>query len=276
MALAGRGEGMNRELKKQFNQLNKKEERFLNKKENNLFKSMIDPVVSQLEGIIPQKLSDALETAFLKAFYLVIEKGERYIEKTYKKDQIQLEHDLNNQAIEKYLSKKYIKRLDKQANLSKRINTSLTVLEGGILGLLGIGLPDIPLFIAVIMRTIYEVALSYGYDYKSEEEKAYILYLISAAITQGENKQILNKRINQLAYQIDQNIPVEIDLYQQIEETAKNLSEALLVGKFLQGIPLVGAVGGLVNYAIINKISHYAGIKYKKRYLLKKYREKQN
>jgi len=50
------------------------------------------------------------------------------------------------------------------------VNTSITVLEGGGLGLLGIGLPDIPLFIAVIMRTIYEVALSYGYDYKIQKK----------------------------------------------------------------------------------------------------------
>nr|WP_250637592.1 EcsC family protein [Clostridium formicaceticum] len=111
---------------------------------------------------MPDKLKLTLENAFSKGFQLVFEKGEVYIEKTYKKDRIKLEYDLNNCAIDKDLSKKYIKRLDKQANYAKMLNTSFTVLEGGVLGFLGIGLPDIPLFIAVIMRTIYEVALSYS------------------------------------------------------------------------------------------------------------------
>lgn len=34
--------------------------------------------------------------------------------------------------------------------------------EGVGLGLLGIGLPDIPLFTAVILKSVYEIALSYG------------------------------------------------------------------------------------------------------------------
>jgi hypothetical protein len=266
---------MDQELNKQFKRLNRKEEKILNKRENKFLKSTIDPIMNQLEEKIPNKLKETLEKAFLKAFHLVFEKGHSYIEKTYKKDEIQLEHDLNNYAIDKRLSKKYIKRLDKQANAAKMINTSLTVLEGGILGLLGIGLPDIPLFIAVIMRTIYEVALSYGYDYKSDEEKAYILYLICGAMTKGETQRRFNKELNSLACLIDQKIITEINLKVQMEETAKILSEAMLVGKFLQGIPVVGVVGGAVNYTIIKRIGNYASIKYKKRYLLKKAREKQ-
>ncbi len=266
---------MDQELNKQFKRLNKKEEKIISKKQNKLLKSTIDPIINKVQEAIPNKLKFTLESAFLKAFYLVFEKGDRYIERTYKKDQIQLEHDLYNYAIDKRLSKKYIKRLDKQADSAKMINTSLTVLEGGVLGLLGIGLPDIPLFIAVIMRTIYEVALSYGYDYKSDEEKAYILYLICGAMTQGEQQKTLNKELNILASQIDQKMTTEIDLKVQMEETSKVLSEAMLVGKFLQGIPVVGVVGGAVNYSIIKKIGTYASIKYKKRYLLKKAREKQ-
>ncbi|MEW9123536.1 MAG: EcsC family protein [Thermotaleaceae bacterium] len=266
---------MDKEFNRQIKRLNKKEQRILNRKENKLIQSKIAPIINQIQGKIPDKLKLALENAFSKGFQLVFEKGDVYIEKTYKKDQIKLEYDLNNYAMDKALSKKYIKRLDKQANYSKILNTSFTVLEGGVLGFFGIGLPDIPLFIAVIMRTIYEAALSYGYDYKSDEEKAYILLMICGAMSQGEKQKKFNEQINRLGNRIDQQMETEIDLKSQMIETAGILAEAMLVGKFVQGIPVVGVVGGVVNYTIVKKIAKYTGIKYKKRYLLRKARDRE-
>ena len=40
--------------------------------------------------------------------------------------------------------------------------------------------------------------------------------------------------------------------------------------KFLQGIPVVGAVGGLYDAVYMKRINDYANLKYKKRFLLKK------
>lgn len=261
---------MNRELNKQFKRLDKKEQRILNKKENKLIKSKVAPIKNQIQEKIPDKLRITLENAFSKSFQLVFEKGEAYIEKTYRRDRKILEHDLNNYAVDKDLRKKHIKKLDKNANQSKMINTSFTILEGGVLGFLGIGLPDIPLFIAVIMRTIYEVALNYGYDYKSDEEKSYILLLICGALSHGEKQKVFNREIDNLGNQIDQQIKTEIDLEVQMKESAKVLADAMIVGKFVQGIPIVGAVGGIINYNIMKKIGKYAVIKYKKRYLFNK------
>lgn len=265
---------MNRELNKQLKRLERKEERILNKKENKLFKSQVAPIKNQIQEKIPDKLRLTLENAFYKGFQMVFEKGETYIEKTYKKDQRILEHDINNYAINRALRKKHIKKLDKRANQTKMVNTSFSVLEGGVLGFLGIGLPDIPLFIAVIMRTIYEVALSYGYDYKNDEEKLYILLLICGAMSQGERQKKFNEEINGLGDRIDQKMESEIDLKVQIKETAEVLADAMIVGKFVQGIPVVGAVGGVVNFNIINKIGRYTIIKYKKRYLFNKVRNR--
>ena len=44
----------------------------------------------------------------------------------------------------------------------------------------------------------------------------------------------------------------------------------MLTAKFIQGIPIVGAIGGVVNYSIIKRIGEYASLKYKKRYLNRK------
>ena len=43
--------------------------------------------------------------------------------------------------------------------------------------------------------------------------------------------------------------------------------------KFLQGIPLLGAVGGAYDVVYLKRITEYANLKYKKRFLLKKKKE---
>ena len=48
------------------------------------------------------------------------------------------------------------------------------------------------------------------------------------------------------------------------------MTNALLIEKFVQGIPIVGVIGGVVNNAIYRKISNFCMIKYKKRYIINK------
>ncbi len=261
---------MNKELSKQLKLIEKQENKILNKKENVFLKSKIDPFLNKIQDKIPQKLITTLEAAFFKGFQLVFEKGHVYIERTYNKNKIQLEYDLNNYAIDKVLNKKYIKQLDKQANNSNMMNCSFSVIEGGVLGALGIGIPDIPLFISVIMKTIYEVALSYGYHYETVEEKMYILLLICGAMTKGDLQKEFNAKIDQLGNNTYQDKVIELNLEEQIKVTASILSEAMLMTKFIQGIPIIGVVGGIVNYKIIKKVGNYAGLKYKKKYLVNK------
>src|SRR5690554_937367 len=136
-----------RVLKKHLNGLDKQESRMLNKKQNSYIKSKTDPVKEKIQEKIPEKLKTTLEAAFYKGFKLVFENGYKYIEKTYRKDKLQFDYDLNNYRIDrnikkKKLSNKHIRKLDKPAKQSKIINTGISVLEGGILGAIGIGLPD--------------------------------------------------------------------------------------------------------------------------------------
>lgn len=261
---------MKRQFDKQVKQIKKEENKLLNKKENPLLKASIEPVADKIQSYIPNKLKTALETAFYKGFRLVFEKGYIYIEKTYDKDKIQLEYDLNNYAIDKVTNRKYLKRLDRYSKQSQMFNSSISVLEGGVLGALGIGLPDIPLFLSLVMKSVYEIALSYGYHYETEEEKAYVLLLICTAMTKQEQQKEFYQKLEKLGEDIDYKIIPEINLDEIIKTTAGILSESLLTAKFIQGIPLIGAVGGLVNYSIIRKISKFAGVKYKKRYYMNK------
>jgi hypothetical protein len=260
-------------MNKQIQRMKKEEDKLLNQKEIPFIKTKVTPIVDKIQEKIPVKLKDTLEVVFYKSFQIVFEKGTSYIEKTYKKDDILLEFDLNNYALDKKFSTKFVKKLDKQSNQSKLLNSSISVIEGGVLGFLGVGLPDIPVFIGLIVKTIYEIALSYGYDYNKPEEKAYVLQLICASMTKGDIQKGFNDSLDSLAGNIDKDVVTEVDLEALMKTTSKVLSESLLTAKFIQGIPIVGSVGGIINYNIINKVSKYSSLKYKKRYLLKKSNE---
>lgn len=259
---------INRELTK----LNKKENKLLNKKENKFIKSKVEPISDKIEEKIPQKLKDTLENAFYNGFKLVLEKGSKYIEKLYDKDKIQLEHDVNNYSLDKKVTRKSINLMDSQGKKSKLINSTISTIEGVGLGALGIGLPDIPLFIAMILKTIYEITLSYGFDYESEAEKIYILNLINVALTNGEEKIICNEELNEIEHKIDSDMEISKDLNLELRNTSQVLSENLLMSKFIQGLPIIGVLGSITNYKVINKVSKYARIRYKRRYLNKKIR----
>lgn len=260
---------MSKAINKQLLKIEKQEIKYL-EKSNKRLEANESSIGKKIEDKIPQKLRDTLYHAFYKSFNLVFDKGSDYIEKTYNKEDIKLEHDLNDIAIDRKPTKKYVKRMDKKGNRSKLVHKSIATLEGGVLGLLGIGLPDIPIIISLTMRQIYEICLSYGYDYKKEDEKAYILLLICGALSNGSKQIMYNEKIDELARQIDNNYVPTISLEDQIKEASSVLADYLLIAKFIQGIPLIGLVGGIVNNIIISRVANFGKLKYKKRYLLSK------
>lgn len=62
----------------------------------------------------------------------------------------------------------------------------------------------------------------------------------------------------------------EKELKQQIERTANAFATEMLVTKFIQGLPVVGILGGAANPVYYQKIMRYVQLKYRKRYLLGK------
>ncbi|MFU7515104.1 EcsC family protein [Clostridium sp. HCS.1] len=260
---------MSKFINKEINKLNKKENKILNKKKNKLIKDKISPISEKIQGKIPDKLKSTLESAFYNAFKVVIKNGSKYIEKLYNKEKIKLDHEINDYSLNKRMTRKSLKLIDSQGKKSKLINSTISTVEGVGLGLLGIGIPDIPVFISMILKTVYEIALSYGFNYEKEEEKIYILNLINVALSSEEEKQIYNEKLNNIENKIILGLDIENILDEEIKETSKVLSNSLLVTKFIQGLPIVGVIGGVTNYQFISKVSKYARIRYKKRYLKK-------
>lgn len=256
-------------LEKQLKVIREKEDKLLIEKKENFLNKKISPYKHKLEEKIPDKLKNTLEIAFEKGFNIVFKKGIKIIEKSFDKEKISEEFNIDDYAINIRTSKKNIKKIDKKTNMKAFLNQSIGMLEGGVLGVLGIGLPDIPIFIGVMLKTIYEISLSYGFSYDSDEERIYILKIICSTMTNGEEKSEYLKEIDFIGEQIDNKVKLNYNVDQLIKETSSKMATSMLTNKFIQGLPIVGIVGSVVNYKIIKDINKTAKIKYKKRYLKK-------
>lgn len=242
-----------------------------------------------LEDKVPDKVYENLQKAFCKAFELVFEKGTVVIEKSYQKEEIQDDHKIQNFAFELKANQKSLKKLRKAAGTSRLINTAFTTVEGIGLGAFGIGLPDIVLFISVLLRGIYEMSLRYGFDYDTAEERLFILKLMEAAMLREDEWVSANHSVDRMLFSFVEKVAGESEngrqempeeagqildgeelsvLREQIRRTADIFAVDMLLLKFVQGLPVAGIIGGAGNPLYYNKVMKYVEVKYRKRYLL--------
>ncbi|MBR6580763.1 MAG: EcsC family protein [Ruminococcus sp.] len=247
---------------KELKQLLAKEQRFLakrrNKKESAINRLLADKV--------PDKLQSTINMAFSKAFSLIFDKGTPIIEMTYKKDELEKDFQIDLYSARIRGTRKSLKKLSNKADIAGGVNLAVSGASGIGMGLLGMGLPDIPVFTGMILRCVYEIAIHYGFEYETEEEKYFILLLIEGAVSHGSHLEEVNKKIDDFIR--DPKLPVNYRRNQQIINTSCTLSKELLYMKFLQGVPIVGAVGGAYDIMYMNNTSQYCRIKYKKRFLI--------
>lgn len=226
------------------------------------------PYLGVIGSKIPNSMNNTLQISFTKAFEIIFKHGIGIIEKTYSKEEITANYDIQNYAIDRKGGRRELQRLKKSAAKSNFVNMSITTVEGIGLGALGIGLPDIVLFIGIILKGVYEVALRYGYNYDSAAEKYLILKMMGAALSKGNEWERNNKEVDEIL--ISPQFVSEEIIIDEIDKTAKLFATDMLVLKFIQGLPIVGVVGGVFNPIYYNKILNYVRLKYHKRYLLDK------
>lgn len=249
---------------KEWELLQKREMKFLKAREDKK-ESLLN---QKLAEKVPEKLQVTLDSAFEKAFNLIFEKGTGVIEKTYRREELEKTFEINKFTDEKRQTRKSLKTFSKQAGKAGNKNLLLSGVSGIGMGVLGIGIPDIPIFTGMVLKNIYEIALSYGYSYDSEEEQYFILMLIEGAVSYGDKMLEINSAVDEFIE--SRRLPMYYGRQQQIQETAGALSKELLYMKFLQGIPLVGAVGGVYDVVYMKQINEYAKLKYQKRFLMDK------
>jgi len=257
---------MDRLTEQRLRKLEKQEEKWLTAKENRAVRDTIE----KIETKIPQGVREKLEAAFYQAFQLVFSKGTKIIERTYDKEKLKAEHDILNYTYDKNRKRKALGAMKRGCDFSAAGNLGIAALEGTVLGAMGIGLPDIPVFITVLLKGIYQTALDYGFSYETKSEQLLILAMIEAALSPTEEREARNRKVGKIMEEIDGGLLPDGDFDRQMRDTADVLAMEMLCIKFIQGAPVVGAVAGLSNAVYFQKIIGYVKLKYQKRYLLSK------
>ena len=229
--------------------------------------------MEKLRARIPYAVQHNLERAFEKAFALLFSpEGKRFLEHTYarrtlEENALQWERPLTPAQARKILS-----QLNRSAGVSAAVDNTAAGLEGALLGLLGVGLPDIPVLLAWLLRSLYQNATRYGIPCDRPAEQVYLLLLLQGALTEGNARRSLSQRADRLGRALDHGWPAEYDLEVEMRAAAALLSDRLLLVKFIQGLPIVGVVGGAANLSLSGAVSRYGSLKYKKRFLERKVR----
>ena len=227
-------------------------------------------IKSQLVAKVPAKVYSGLESAFCKGFSMVFDQGKSIIELSYKRNNIYVNHSVNDYAFDVKGARKELRKMNKSAVKSGMLNMALTSVEGIALGALGIGMPDIVLFLAMLLKGTYETALNYGFDYSSSRERLIILRMMETSLANGEDWIALNEKVDALFTAPKGHSQEEFDL--ALRSCASAFATDMLLLKFIQGLPVVGILGGAANPVYYNKVMKYVKLKYRKHYLLKKLR----
>lgn len=222
---------------------------------------------SALESRVPPKAVSALNAAFSKAFALLFERGAGWIERGCRPEELSALYAVRDSAVDGG-GRAELRRLYGGARRTNCLNAALTALEGLALGALGIGLPDIVLFLGMLMRGIYATAMSYGFECSSPGEQLFILKLMQYSLSRDAERSRLSAELDALMRGARE--PDAAELKAQLEQTASAFAVDMLAIKFVQGLPLVGVIGGAANPIYYRRVTACAELKYKKRYLLGK------
>lgn len=228
---------------------------------------------TELERRIPAKVLDSLKIAFQKGFSMTFDHGRAVIEHSYSREELQADYEIREFAVERKGGRQELRQMHRSARQGNLRNLAVTTVEGVGLGVLGIGLPDIILFLGVLLKGVYETAMNYGFDYESRREQVLILKMLETALSTGEAWEKGNAEVDRRMSEDPADVTME-DFRHQLKQTASVFAMDMLLLKFVQGLPLVGILGGAGNPVYYAKIMKYIQTKYRKRYLLGKMQNK--
>ncbi len=244
----------------------------LKKQEDKFLEKRLEKKDSYLNQLLAEKVPDTMQTkldsAFAKAFKLVFNKGTAVIEKTYNKERLEEDYQLKESDADILQNRRSLKAFSKDAGITGLKNLAISGTTGVGLGLLGVGIPDIPVFTGMILKQIYETAINYGFEYESDQEKYFALMLIQGSVSYGDKLMEIDGQVNEFIK--SERMPEQLDMDKLIEETAGCLSKELLYMKFLQGIPVAGAIGGAYDAIYMKRIAEYSELKYRRRFYEKR------
>ena len=220
-----------------------------------------------LAEMVPEKVHAGLRAAFTRAFALLIEKVTPLLDKTLDRTALSDEYRIGDYAVHLKASRKALRRMRRDAGRAALAGSAVTALEGIGLGALGIGMPDIALFLGILMRSTLSTAARWGFNGTSPGEQLLILRMMEASLSRDADFIAADAAVDALLTAPCDPSPEEMQA--QIGRTAEVFAVDMLAAKFIQGLPLIGIAGGLSDPVCYNKVMRYVRLKYYKRYLLR-------
>lgn len=232
-------------------------------------KELLGSFSGKVQGKIPDKLENTVQRAFFAALNYFLDSGAEVIGKALPTQQLLAEYREKEALLRERQDFSALRALDKTAVRSRSGNLALTAVEGAGLGLMGIGLPDIPLFLGMLLKSVRETALRYGYPGEGPWEQCYLLRVICGSLAGGSEGEAFWQQADRMAAAMDHRSgePVVADLEEMTARTANLLAATLLAAKFIQDIAVVGAAGGAFNLMVLHRVERGAAVMYKKRRL---------
>lgn len=138
--------------------------------------------------------------------------------------------------------------------------------EGAVTGYGGVlmGIADLPLWLSIKIKMLFEIANLYGHDLSDYKERIYLLHIFQLTFSRHHEKRKIFKKIKHWNQQ-EKDLPNDINQFDwrtfQIE-----YRDYLDLAKLLQLIPGFGAIVGFyVNHHLTNKLGIYAMNSYRLR-----------
>ncbi|WP_209122101.1 EcsC family protein [Alkalihalobacillus sp. BA299] len=175
-----------------------------------------------------------------------------------------------------------IEKLNFMAKQQMAKQRLLSMGQGGVAGMGGIILlgMDLPAMIAINMRAIQLIALSYGYDVKRPAEMMIALKVFHVASLpkdlQGGAWEALWEEVqaedyDEWFYTGNEEVADISWIQHPLRQLIKAMMIMLLRKKLIQGVPLIGmAFGATLNYQFSRQVTEVAQRFYQKRLLLEK------
>lgn len=156
---------------------------------------------------------------------------------------------------------------------------AIAAAEGGGTGALGLPgmVIDIPSLILINFRAIGEYATYYGFDIELQEEKIYILNILSLASARTDQaKHVAMAQLAKIATQVAKKQTwkelEQLFFVNMIKKMAEALGIRLTKAKLAQTVPVLGAfVGAGFNAYYTEKVCNSAYFLYRERFLARKY-----
>lgn len=165
--------------------------------------------------------------------------------------------------------KELLSTIEEKVRSKIDIYSKTAAAEGAVTGYGGIlmGLADLPLWLSIKIKMLFEIASLYGYDLSDYKERIYLLHVFQLTFSSdGQRRQIYNQMKNWEKEK--QKLPEDIDQFDwrtfQIE-----YRDYLDLAKLLQLIPGFGAIVGFyINNKLTRRLGNYAMNAYRMRYFI--------